>query len=89
MNSDSAIKLSPIYSDDKKLEVSLKEDKAEIKLSTWTEALGWCGQKTLQIDSDMLNDLHRAIAAARYKVNKREIEETPINAKVLEFPTFT
>ena len=89
MLTSTATKLLPIVSDDKKVEVSLEADQAFIKLSTWVEDLGWCGQKTLQIDTDMLDDLHRAIASARYKVNKEKIEndDKPTSSKVIEFPS--
>ncbi len=88
MQSNTATKLLPIISDDKKIEVSLENDQAFIKLSTWVEDLGWCGQKTLQIDTEMLDDLHRSIAAARYKVNKQKSPETgkTDGGNVIEFP---
>lgn len=90
MSSSLAVKLSPIISDEKKLDVSLEDNQAVIKLSTWTEDLGWCCQKTLSVDADMLDDLHRVIASARYKLKGRNIEtpevEKPTN--VLRFPSF-
>lgn len=91
MQSNLATEFLPIVSDEKKIEVSLIEDQAVIKLSTWTEDLGWCGQKTLTVDANMLDDLHRVIASARYKLNnkKSESEETFQTKKVLEFPKFS
>jgi len=90
MQSNTATKFSPIFSDEKKIEVSLVDDQAVIKLSTWTEDLGWCGQKTLTVDADMLDDLHRVIASARYKLNgKKNSEGDSANgANVLSFPRF-
>jgi predicted DCC family thiol-disulfide oxidoreductase YuxK len=90
MQSNLATKFQPIVSDEKKIEVSLVEDQAIIKLSTWTEDLGWCGQKTLKVDADMLDDLHRVIASARYKLNSKnqDIETEDQTGKVLEFPNF-
>jgi hypothetical protein len=86
---NTATKLLPILSDDKKVEVSLVEGQAVIKLSTWVEDLGWCGQKTLEIEADMLDDLHRVIAAARYKANKEKLttSEEVTKSKVIEFPS--
>lgn len=86
-----AIKLSPIISDDQKVEVSLEDNQAFIKISTWVENLGWCGQKTLQMDTDMLDDLHRAITAARYRVNKQKVanNEESKKSKVIEFPSIS
>lgn len=91
MQSSLATKFSPIFSEEKKLEVSLVNDQAVIKLSTWTEDLGWCGQKTLSLDAEMLDDLHRVIASARYRLNSRNTEagENQKQSNVLEFPNFS
>ena len=91
MQSNLAAKFLPIVSDEKKLEVSLTDNQAVIKLSTWTEDLGWCCQKTLAVDAGMLDDLHRVIASARYKLNGRKTENTETNeqSNVLEFPNFS
>ena len=90
MKNNTALKFSPIVSDEKKVEVSLTNDQAIIKLSTWTENLGWCGQKTLTVDADMLDDLHRVIASARYKLNgKKEMHDAEKNpTNILKFPDF-
>lgn len=91
MQSNLAVKFLPIVSDEKKIDVSLQDDQAVIKLSTWTEDLGWLCQKTLSLDAEMLDDLHRVIASARYKINSRkaEQEDLPQSSKVLEFPSFS
>lgn len=99
MQSNTAVQFSPIFSDEKKVEVSLHDDQAIIKLSTWTEDLGWCGQKTLTFDAAMLDDLHRVISAARLKLNRQKTEDradekTENSAenespRVLRFPSFS
>ena len=91
MQSNLAAKFLPIVSDEKKLEVSLTDNQAVIKLSTWTEDLGWCCQKTLALDAEMLDDLHRVIAAARYKLNGKKIgmSEAGKPSNVIEFPNFS
>ena len=91
MQSSLAVKLLPIVSDEKKLEVSLDDNQAVIKLSTWTEDLGWCCQKTLSLDAAMLDDLHRVIAAARYKLKSKTVEvaETNQSTNILQFPSFS
>jgi hypothetical protein len=91
MQSNLAVKFLPIFSDEKKVEVSLAEDQAVIKLSTWTEDLGWCGQKTMSLDAEMLDELHRVISAARIRLNrqKSEKQEEFEPAKVIEFPSFS
>ena len=99
MQSNTAVKFTPIFSDEKKVEVSLHDNQAVIKLSTWTEDLGWCGQKTLSLDAAMLDDLHSVISAARIKLNRQKAEnqadeETAGNkendsARILRFPNFS
>lgn len=91
MQSNTAIKFLPIFSDEKKVEVSLADDQAVIRLSTWTDDLGWCGQKTLSIDADMLDDLHRVITAARLKLNRQKAENQDeiSDAIVLQFPSIS
>ena len=91
MQSNLAVKFLPIVSDEKKLEVSLNDDQAIVKLSTWTDGLGWCCQKTLSLDAEMLDDLHRVIASARYKLKskKAETDNAAKSANVLDFPIFS
>ena len=91
MHSNTAIKFLPIFSEEKKVEVSLQDDQAVIRLSTWAEDLGWCGQKTLSLDADMLDDLHRVITAARLKLNRQRTESADEtgDTKILQFPSFS
>lgn len=88
MQNNLATNFLPIVSDDKKIEVSLEADKAVIKLSNWVENLGWCGQKTLAVEVEMLEDLHRAISSARYKLNQNKADngETTEISKIIQFP---
>jgi len=89
MKSNTAVNFLPIFTDEKKVEVSLQDDQAVIKLSTWTDDLGWCGQKTMALDAEMLDELHRVIAAARIRLNRQKSEsgeETIEPARILEFP---
>lgn len=87
MQSNLAQKFLPIVSDDKKLDVSIENDQAVIKLSTWTDDLGWCGQKTLSVDAAMLDELHRVVAAARRKLKAETHSEVTEN--VLQFPVLS
>lgn len=91
MQSNTAVKFLPIYTDEKKVEVSLEQDQAVIKLSTWVEDLGWCAQKTMSLDAEMLDDLHCVIASARYRLNKNSADENenPTDSKILTFPSFS
>ncbi len=56
MQANTATKFLPIVSDEKKLEVSLADNQAIIKLSTWTEDLGCYSSKTLTLEAEMLDD---------------------------------
>ena len=91
MQTNTATKFLPIVTDKKKLEVSLTDSQAVIKLSTWTEDLGWCCQKTLSVDNEMLDDLHSIIASARYKLNSKnvEAEQNVKPKKVIKFPSLS
>lgn len=91
MQSNTAVKFLPVISDEKKVEVALEGDQAVIRLSTWTEDLGWLGQKTMSLDASMLDELHRVISAARIRLNRQKSEETEDfqPAKVLAFPQFS
>jgi hypothetical protein len=88
MQTNLAAKFLPIVSDEQKIEVTLENDKAVIKLSTWVEDLGWCGQKTLAIETDMLDELHRTISAARFRLNQKKADEgqTIERTNVISFP---
>ncbi|CAN5571676.1 hypothetical protein BH18ACI3_BH18ACI3_07260 [soil metagenome] len=90
MNKNTAFKFAPVFSEERKVDVSLREDQAVIRLSTWEGDLGWCGQKTITLDVDMLDELHRVIAAARLKLKRDMIENDKESAetKVLQFPSF-
>ncbi len=88
MQTNSAKQFLPSIHQDKKIEVSLESGEAVLQLSTWTEDLGWCCQKTMRLEADMLDDLHRVITAARYKLNQEKSDKSEFaTAKVLEFPS--
>lgn len=79
--------------DDERVEVLLEEDKGEaqvvLRYSTWVEGLGWCGQKTMRLDAEHLDDLHRALTVARHRINRKRAEAgQPIQpATVIQLPT--
>lgn len=59
-----------------------------LRLSTWTENLGWCCQKTIRLDAAHLDDLHHAITVARHRLNRQRSEDgtfTPA-AQVIQLP---
>lgn len=60
-----------------------------IKYLTWTDGLGWCCQKTIKIDADRLDELHRAVAVARQRVSRRRAQtgQTAQAGQVIHLPT--
>lgn len=87
MQTNTAIELLPSINEDKKIDVSVDNDTATIKLSTYTEGLGWTCQKTMRLDSELLDDLHRAISAARYRINSHKAENSFAGySNIIEFP---
>lgn len=83
MHSNAAHKFAPLVTDDHKIDVSMSGGDTEIKLSGWVEGLGWCTQKTLRVEPEMLDELHRVIAAARVRLRSEQTKET---GNVLRFP---
>ena len=63
--------------ENQKVEVLLDTENGEgivtLKYSTWTDGIGWCCQKTIQLESSLLDDLHHALTIARMKINREKI----------------
>jgi len=78
-------KFLPLVDGESKVEVSLHGDLVEIKLSTWTDGLGWCDQKTIRVPNSMLDDLHHLLAAARISRDRVDAAEGQ-QPKVINFP---
>lgn len=62
----------------KKIEVVFEEredgDGVSLKYMTWTDGLGWCCQKTISVEADQLDELHRAIMVARHRISRRRAD---------------
>ena len=71
------------------IESGLEGEEVVLRYSTWTDGLGWCGQKTIRLDSQHLDDLHRALTVARHRLNRHHADAgQPIeSAKVIQLPT--
>ncbi|HEX8633110.1 MAG TPA: hypothetical protein VF703_03050 [Pyrinomonadaceae bacterium] len=81
----------PSAREDQQVEVMLEEGTGVValRLSTWTDGLGWCTQKTIRLDGEQLDDLHHAISVARHRLNRRRVEDgqfTPA-AQVIRLPS--
>ena len=79
--------------EDRKVEVSIASgddgEHAVLRYSTWTEGLGWCSQKTIRLDGEQLDDIHRALTVARHRIKRHRAEagETSEPGKVIQMPT--
>jgi hypothetical protein len=62
-----------------------------LRYLTWTEGLGWCCQKTIRVEADQLDELHRAITVARHRIRRRRAEagEVQAPAQVIQFPSLS
>lgn len=79
--------------DDQKVEVALETaggiERVVLRYSTWTEGLGWCGQKTIRLDVDQLDDLHRALTVARHRMGRKlaDAGEFKDSGRIIQLPT--
>jgi len=90
MKTNLKFKSLPIGDDEKKIEVLLDEnEQVTLRLSTWTEGLGWCNQKTMSFDAEMLEDLQHALTVAKHKLIRQKLDEGEEfqSSKVIQFPS--
>lgn len=64
-------------------------ERVVLRQSTWTEGLGWCSQKTLRLDSEQMDDLHRALTVARHRINRERAAAGHVReaAQIIQLPT--
>jgi len=80
---------------EQKVEVVLEgaegEERVALRYSTWTEGLGWCCQKTIRVEAEQLDDLHRSLTVARQRLNRRRAEagEPHRPAQVIQLPSLS
>ena len=78
-----------------KVEVSFEQHEGgagvALRYLTWTEGLGWCCQKTIRVEEDQLDELHRAITVARHRVRRQRAEagEVTTPAQVIQLPSLS
>ena len=79
--------------DNERVEVFLEQNETTprivLRYSTWTDGLGWCGQKTINLSSQHLDDLHHAITVARHRLNRKRAETGDViqTNNVIQLPT--
>jgi hypothetical protein len=90
MRSNLAFNFAPAISGEKRLDLGFANGETVIRMSTYVEGLGWSTQKTLKLDEEMLDDLHRVITAARQKIKRESTKETDGSepSRILQFPAF-
>jgi hypothetical protein len=87
------VQILPSPCDEERVEVFIEQhegsERVVLRQSTWTEGLGWCGQKTIRLDSEHLDDLHRALVVARQRINRQRAAagQTLEAGKVIQLPT--
>jgi hypothetical protein len=93
-NHNSTLQVLNSPREDERIEVVIETDagageRVVLRHSTWTEGLGWCGQKTIRLDSDQIDDLHRALTVARHRINRQRAEAGHVKepAQVIQLPT--
>jgi hypothetical protein len=66
-------------------------ERVALRYSTWTEGLGWCCQKTIRLEAEQLDDLHRALTVARHRRNRRRADagESHAPAQVIRLPSLS
>ena len=94
--SSTAAGLSPEKSaKQQKVEVSFEQQEGgagvALRYLTWTEGLGWCCQKTIRVEEEQLDELHRAITAARHRARRQRADsgEPTAPTQVLQFPSLS
>lgn len=81
--------------EERKIEILIEPqsggDQVMLRYSTWTDGLGWCSQKTIRLDPEHLDDLHRALTVARHRVNRRRADSGEVKepAKVIQLPSLS
>ncbi len=90
---NATVQLLQSPSDDRRVEVHLEShegaERVVLRYATWTEGLGWCSQKTIALEGDQLDELHRALTVARHRVRRKRAEagQTTQPATVIQLPT--
>lgn len=64
-------------------------ERLALRSYTWTEGLGWCCQKTIRLDAEQLEDLHRAVTVARHRLARAGADAGRDSkpAQVINFPS--
>jgi hypothetical protein len=78
-----------------KVEVSFEQQddggRVTLKYLTWTDGLGWCCQKTIHVEEEQFDELHRALTVARHRARRKRADagETTAPAQVIQLPSLS
>ncbi|HYY97072.1 MAG TPA: hypothetical protein VE642_00690 [Pyrinomonadaceae bacterium] len=79
--------------DDRRVEVAYERlgdaEVLALRYMTWADGLGWCCQKTIRVEEDQLDELHRALTVARHRARRKAADagapQAP--AQVIQLPS--
>jgi hypothetical protein len=92
-NHQATVQILPSPREDERVEVSIEplegSERVVLRYSTWVEGLGWCSQKTIKLDCEQLDDLHRALTVARHRLKRKRAEagQSSEASQVIQLPT--
>lgn len=93
MRSDNSItQILASEREDERLEIILDDSEGAacvaLRAATWTEGLGWCGQKTIELDTAQLDELQRALTVVRHRLKRRRAEAGEVieTSKIIRLP---
>ena len=75
-----------------KVEVSFEgPEGVALRYLTWADGLGWCCQKTIRVEGEQLDELHRAVTVARHRFRRSRAEagEAQPPAQVIQLPSLS
>ncbi|HVF26699.1 MAG TPA: hypothetical protein VM943_00580 [Pyrinomonadaceae bacterium] len=91
---NTATHILPSSEANQRIEVSFEQhdgaERVALRYSTWTDGLGWCGQKTIRLNAGQLDELHRTLTVARHRMSHRHAEADQLDepAQIIQLPTF-
>jgi hypothetical protein len=89
----SAARAQEAAREDKRVEVAYEQgggaEVVALRYMTWTDGLGWCCQKTIRVEPDQLDELHRALTVARHRARRKAAEAGGVTtpAQVIQLPS--
>jgi hypothetical protein len=89
----SAARVQESAGEDRKIDVAYERlgdaEVVALRYMTWTDGLGWCCQKTIRVQQDELDELHRALTVARHRARRKAADAgaPQTSAQVIQLPS--